>query len=173
MAGQPCANHPNEITFVRCGRCEKPICTRCMVDSPVGKKCRACAKNQTHLEESSARQVAQGFIGAVVVAIPAGWLAFQIPLILLAFPYGWLVGEVGFRASQRSRSLAVQAVVGVAALVGALVGGVLPQPGMEVPQIGPVDGVLEWNPIAALMNPYLWFFTVFGTLVAVSRVRYL
>src|SRR5688572_14874911 len=165
MAGQPCANHPNEMTFVRCGRCEKPICTRCMVDSPVGKKCRACAKNQTHLEESSARQIAQGFIGALVIAIPAGWLAFQIPLILLAFPYGWLVGEVGFRAAQRSRSLAVQAVTGIAAVIGALVGAGLPQPGP-----GGLDGLPEALPFAYLMSPWLWIFTVFGTMVAVSRV---
>ena len=166
MAGLPCANHPNEMTFVRCGRCDKPICTRCMVDSPVGKKCRPCATNQTHLEQSTGRQVLQALVGALVVAIPAAWLAWQIPLILLAFPYGWLVGEVGFRSSQRSRSLAVQAVVGVAAVAGALVGAALPQPGAH-------QEVVAVIAVASLMNPMVWIFTALGTMVAVSRVRYL
>jgi hypothetical protein len=166
MAGQPCAVHPNETTFVRCGRCDKPICTRCMVDTPVGKKCRSCARNQTHLSESSPRQVLQGLIGALVVAVPGAWLAHQIPIFLLAFPYGWLVGETAFRCSQRSRSLAMQVVTGIAAFAGGLIGYMLPMPGLE-----DVPGV-NWA-VVALHNPMAWVFVVVGTLAAVSRVRYL
>ena len=166
MAGQPCAFHPNEMTFVRCGRCDKPICTRCMVDSPVGKKCRACARNQTHLSESSPRQVLLGFLGALAAAVPAGWLAHQIPIILFAVPYGFVVAEAAFRASRRSRSLAVQVVTGVAAVTGGLLGAMLPQAGGEgIPFL--------WLPMVALMSPSVWFFTILGTVIAVSRVRYL
>lgn len=166
MAGQPCASHPNEMTYVRCGRCEKPICTRCMVDSPVGKKCRACARNQTHLSESSPRQVLLGFAGALLVAVPAAWLANQIPIFLLAFPYGFLVAEAALRASQRSRSLAVQVATGMASVSGALLGALLPHAGME----GIPGGGL---PLWVLSSPWVWVFTVLGTVVAVSRVRYL
>lgn len=166
MAGQPCANHPNEITFVRCGKCDKPICVRCMVDSPVGKKCRPCARNQTHLSTSSGRQVAQAFLAALVVAVPAGWLAQQISLIILAFPYGWLVGEAAFRAGQRSRSLAVQVVTGLAALAGALAGSALPRPA-TFEELG--AGFVA----VVLMNPWTWVFAVLGVAAAVSKVRYL
>jgi hypothetical protein len=41
-----CVNHPNEETYVRCSRCEKPICARCRVRTPVGFRCFDCANMQ-------------------------------------------------------------------------------------------------------------------------------
>lgn len=41
-----CARHKREVTRVRCGRCETPLCTRCAVHGPAGVRCRACAKNR-------------------------------------------------------------------------------------------------------------------------------
>ena len=37
-----CYRHPGEPTLVRCSNCGRPICTRCMVDSPVGIRCPEC-----------------------------------------------------------------------------------------------------------------------------------
>ena len=92
MAGQACANHPKEITYVRCARCDKPICTSCMVDTPVGKKCRDCAQNRTHLAESTPRQVLLAFLAATLVAVPAGWVMQEVPLVFIAPAiYGYVV----------------------------------------------------------------------------------
>jgi len=41
-----CARPKKEITRVRCGRCEAPICTRCAVHGPAGVRCRECARNR-------------------------------------------------------------------------------------------------------------------------------
>lgn len=41
-----CANHPNVETYLRCGKCEKPICARCRVSTPVGFRCFDCAQLQ-------------------------------------------------------------------------------------------------------------------------------
>src|SRR5437868_4194048 len=41
-----CANHPDTETFLRCGKCEKPICARCRVSTPVGYRCFQCANLQ-------------------------------------------------------------------------------------------------------------------------------
>jgi Domain of unknown function (DUF4352) len=41
-----CAKH-NEETSVTCGRCETPVCPRCMVHSDVGVRCKTCAPVQT------------------------------------------------------------------------------------------------------------------------------
>ncbi|AIE87459.1 hypothetical protein OP10G_4091 [Fimbriimonas ginsengisoli Gsoil 348] len=41
-----CPKHPKEVTRVTCGRCEKPICHRCIVMSPAGVRCRDCARNK-------------------------------------------------------------------------------------------------------------------------------
>jgi hypothetical protein len=160
MPGLPCAKHPNEITYVRCGRCEKPICVRCMVDTPVGKRCRECAQNRTHLSESTPRQVGLAFIAALAVALPAGWLMHQIPIFpLMAFPYGFVVAEAALRAGQRSRSLPVQVVTGIAALIGGVLGGGLDR------AFGPA-GPLAFSPFSLILIGL-------GVAVAVSRVRFL
>ena len=41
-----CARHKREVTRVRCGRCDTPICPRCTVHGPAGVRCRACASNR-------------------------------------------------------------------------------------------------------------------------------
>ena len=39
-----CARHPKTETLLRCGRCETPICPRCQIPTPVGMRCRTCAR---------------------------------------------------------------------------------------------------------------------------------
>ena len=39
-----CAADPFVETYLRCGRCEKPICPRCLIQTPVGARCRDCAQ---------------------------------------------------------------------------------------------------------------------------------
>ena len=39
-----CATDHNVETYLRCGRCEKPICPRCLIQTPVGARCRDCAR---------------------------------------------------------------------------------------------------------------------------------
>jgi membrane associated rhomboid family serine protease len=39
-----CYRHPDRPTLVRCSRCERPICTDCMVPAPVGIQCPECAR---------------------------------------------------------------------------------------------------------------------------------
>lgn len=39
-----CAADPSVETYLRCGRCEKPICPRCLIQTPVGARCRDCAQ---------------------------------------------------------------------------------------------------------------------------------
>ncbi|MFC3999878.1 rhomboid family intramembrane serine protease [Nocardiopsis sediminis] len=37
-----CFRHPDRETYVRCNRCERPICPDCMRDAPVGHQCVQC-----------------------------------------------------------------------------------------------------------------------------------
>lgn len=41
-----CSKHVREPTRVTCGRCEKPICPKCMVVGSAGVRCKECAKNR-------------------------------------------------------------------------------------------------------------------------------
>ena len=38
-----CARHGDTETSLTCGRCETPICVRCLVQTDVGIRCRTCA----------------------------------------------------------------------------------------------------------------------------------
>ena len=38
-----CATHPEVETNLTCGKCGTPICPRCLVQTPVGARCRKCA----------------------------------------------------------------------------------------------------------------------------------
>jgi hypothetical protein len=65
-----CANHPKVETDLTCGRCEKPICTRCMVHMEVGIRCREChpKPKEHHLRLGALLGLgAIGFLVAVVV----------------------------------------------------------------------------------------------------------
>ena len=39
-----CYRHPDRETWVRCGRCDRPICPQCAMQGPVGFRCRDCGK---------------------------------------------------------------------------------------------------------------------------------
>jgi hypothetical protein len=41
-----CHKHKRETTRVTCGRCERPICPKCMVLSAAGVRCTDCARNK-------------------------------------------------------------------------------------------------------------------------------
>lgn len=42
-----CQKHKKEPTRVTCGRCDKPICHKCMIVGPAGVRCRECGKRKT------------------------------------------------------------------------------------------------------------------------------
>ncbi|HXH60324.1 MAG TPA: zinc-ribbon domain-containing protein [Fimbriimonadaceae bacterium] len=50
-----CYRHRHETTRLRCGRCGRAVCTRCVVIGPAGPRCPDCAKNRIPV---SARAVA-------------------------------------------------------------------------------------------------------------------
>jgi membrane associated rhomboid family serine protease len=40
----PCSRHPDRPASVLCGHCNRPICTDCMVQAPVGWQCPDCTR---------------------------------------------------------------------------------------------------------------------------------
>ena len=44
---QFCYRHPKTATNLTCGRCDKPVCTDCVVLGPAGPRCPECAKTNT------------------------------------------------------------------------------------------------------------------------------
>ncbi len=59
-----CAFHPKTPTQLSCGRCGKPICTKCVVLGPAGPRCRECSRQNIPLRPSAiAYEAKRGFMG--------------------------------------------------------------------------------------------------------------
>jgi hypothetical protein len=50
-----CHWHPKVATSLSCGRCERPVCTKCVVIGPAGVRCKECSKTKINV---SARGIA-------------------------------------------------------------------------------------------------------------------
>jgi hypothetical protein len=121
-----CARHPNVTTVLRCGRCDTPICPRCLVQTPVGARCPDCAQvRRLPTVDVSPAFLARG-LGASIVsgaAVGAAWgyavgssRGFVgIFIIFIAMAVGWAIGESIALATNRKRSTTLQAcaVLGV------------------------------------------------------------
>lgn len=124
----PCSHHPSVLTRLRCSRCEKPICPKCAVRTPVGLRCPDCAGVRglpTYRAEPSVltRAALFGAGAAVVAALPwlfmPGW-AFYLTL-LAAFG----VTEVVSRMADHKRGPELQALAIGLVVVSLVLGRVL------------------------------------------------
>jgi hypothetical protein len=107
-----CSYHPDVETALKCGKCGKPICPKCMVETPVGARCPDCAKT-TKLPtfQLSARHylIAAGTALGLAIAVGFIWgmlrsfLPFIFLDLLLAAGVGFVIGELVGRAVNRKR----------------------------------------------------------------------
>ena len=59
-----CYKHPKVATQLACGRCDRPVCTKCVVLGPAGPRCKECAKlNFAVRPEAVLHEVKSGFRG--------------------------------------------------------------------------------------------------------------
>jgi hypothetical protein len=121
-----CARHPNVETYLRCGRCDTPICPRCLIQTPVGARCRECA-NLTRLPTfnvtpayfargMTAAIFAGAIVGVVWAAISDGRSQVGLFTVVIGLGVGWLLSEAVSLSANRKRGLGLQicAVLGVA-----------------------------------------------------------
>jgi hypothetical protein len=120
-----CATHPDVDTNLRCGKCGQPICPRCMVQTPVGARCPACAKLYrlpTYRLSSAYYLRAAGAALGIAVVIGVVWgiiesyLPFRFFSLIIAAGVGWAIGEVTGLAVNRKRGVWL-AVIGGAGVV--------------------------------------------------------
>ncbi|MFC4564091.1 rhomboid family intramembrane serine protease [Nocardiopsis mangrovi] len=95
-----CFRHPDRETYVRCNRCERPICPDCMRDAPVGHQCVQCvAEGQKSVRRPrtvfGGRVADRPYVTWVLLGlIGLGFLAQQaVPDVTLQFQM-WGVGVI-------------------------------------------------------------------------------
>ncbi len=84
-----CANHPNVETLLRCSRCNKPICAKCAIKSPVGYLCPECVRSQQKLFDTA--QLQDYLLGGVVALILSGVASVIISLVGSIGFIGWFL----------------------------------------------------------------------------------
>ncbi|HEY3311523.1 MAG TPA: hypothetical protein VGK00_07795 [Anaerolineales bacterium] len=125
-----CANHPNVETTLRCSRCNKPICTKCAIKSPVGYRCPECVKSQQKIFDTAVwSDYLLGSVTALLLSAVASFLISLIGsigfigwfLVIAAAPTAGVAIAEGVRAvikRHRSRPLFISIAAAVA--VGAI-----------------------------------------------------
>lgn len=105
-----CAEHPSVETYLRCGRCGQPICPRCLIQTPVGARCRSCARVRRlpvydvpprFLLRGVAAGLAAATLGGIVVHLVPGFGLFL--LLMIGGVYGYLVATAVARATNEKR----------------------------------------------------------------------
>jgi hypothetical protein len=126
-----CYWHPEVETGLSCSRCEKPICTQCMVPAPVGIRCRECGRaapmptydvRPTYYARAVGAAVAVALAGGIIWAILNMGLR-GIPFVpaLLAIGVGYAAGELISLAVNRKRSKGLAWMAGGSVVVAFLI----------------------------------------------------
>jgi hypothetical protein len=117
-----CANHPQTPTNLRCNKCGKPVCAKCIVRTPVGYRCRECMKMQQQVFETAVWY--DYVIAAVVAGIAAGLGSLLAGFGFLVLFIGPAVGagaaEIVRAAVRKRRSRALNYVAAAAFVAGCL-----------------------------------------------------
>lgn len=154
-------------TTLRCSKCDRPICPKCMVQTPVGARCPECArlyKLPTYSVSAIHYLVAAAV--SVVVALTLGFVwslaARRVPYfdlnLFLGPVIGYVIGEATSRAVNRKRSLGL-AAIGAAGVVAGYAVNILPRLG---------DVILELHLQFIIFN---LLFLGLGIYFAASRLR--
>jgi len=64
-----CAKHSDTETSLTCGRCETPICVRCLVQTDVGIRCRTCAPVRRAIPGFGSNRFRNAAIGVGIVFV--------------------------------------------------------------------------------------------------------
>lgn len=156
-----CNWHPETETRLSCSHCGKSICTVCLVQAPVGIRCRECGRPErlpTYDVQPSyyARAIGVG----IAVAIVGGLLWFAVDVWLLRgvpFVSGFISLAIAYGGSELiSRSVNMKRGTGLAWIAGCSVGGACL---IYIIIAGPLFSV--WDVLLGCIAVY----------VAVSRVR--
>ncbi len=122
-----CATHPDVETVVSCGRCDRPVCPKCMIFTPVGVRCRDCAQLRRLPQYTITLRVYARIIpGAVALALGVGFLLSLVPGVgfLGGIMVGFLVSEGLRRVSGYKQGREMEVIAAATVILSVLAGNV-------------------------------------------------
>jgi hypothetical protein len=106
-----CTWHPDRETLLRCNRCNRPMCTDCAVQHPVGLRCRECVKET---RPPMYKVSAGGYAVATGVGLAVGTVAGIILLAISGVPWlSWILAALWGGAVGAGQAEAVTLAAGV------------------------------------------------------------
>lgn len=88
-----CYRHPERETGIRCARCERPICTDCMIGASVGFQCPDCVRQGSGSGHHPAAARPRTLAGGSVAADPRLITKILIAINLIVFVVVWAKPE--------------------------------------------------------------------------------
>jgi hypothetical protein len=115
--------------MLRCGRCETPICPKCVVFTDVGARCPTCAPRRKLPQlEVGPVWLARGALAATAAGAVVGTLwglllpgTFGLLGILVGAGVGYCIGEAVAVATNRKVGTVLQTMAGIGAVLAFLV----------------------------------------------------
>lgn len=136
-----CARDPEVQTALRCSRCDTPICPKCLVQTPVGARCRSCARIArspvyTVNGQYLVRAIAAGLLGGIAMGLIWGFASRAVPGVAFGGIFVALIlgAGLGFGFT-RIMELAVNRKRGPV-VVACAMGGILLASGIQVLFVG-------------------------------------
>ena len=125
-----CATHPQVETNLRCGKCGKPICPKCLVQTPVGSRCPDCARlyklptyrvSARYYLRAAATALGMAIVCGVAWGVVGGLLPFFFFNLLLGPAVGYAIGEVVSLSVNRKRGKGLATMAGIGVVISYLV----------------------------------------------------
>jgi hypothetical protein len=125
-----CVNHPNTETLLRCNRCGRPVCLRCVERTPVGYRCKEClhAQQAGYYTATPIDYTLAGIIGIATsaaggaIAIAIGYFLFEIFYAPFA---GGIIAELIRVSTQKRRGRYLWLLACATVVIGGALGAVL------------------------------------------------
>jgi hypothetical protein len=125
-----CAAHPDVETNLRCGKCGKPICPKCMVETPVGARCPECARlyklptfriSGIYYLRAAGTALGMAIVTGFVWGLIDWMISFFYLGLILAAGVGYAIGEAVSLSVNRKRGRSLAIVGSIAVVISYLV----------------------------------------------------
>lgn len=128
-----CDSHSDIESELRCNRCERIICPKCMVQSPVGIRCSRCDKaSRINIAAVGYKDYLLAIIATLLMASITGfawaYLRFAFwwfPSWLVALFVGYMIGESISVSANRKRSRVLAIIAGFGVVLAFVFAGML------------------------------------------------
>jgi hypothetical protein len=165
-----CYRHPNRETWVRCGRCDRPICPQCAMQGPVGFRCKTCGKPAYDpLTSLKPGQAVAGGLVAVGAGTLGGLIGLQLGffIIIVGFFAGGLISDLVMRFTGFKRGPVMASILLGGIAVGTIIAFGLSY-GLTLARLGGyADGEAAVYPfLAYLADQGVWALVYAGAAMA-------